>query len=148
MFRSFDWVAVALGFCLLTSGSGASAESGLQVVQLTLDNIAKLGFSIVVTNEGGATLATISGPEVGPNNCPASRIGAALLDSNDGELTVFVTHVRGSGVKPTATGYSTPGPDRLAMWIDYHCSGERLSDGRRYYIPSISAYMAAANRGR
>lgn len=117
------------------------ASSGPKEVTLNPELAKKLGFSIIVTPEAGATMVELKGPLKSPSGCPASRSGSFLLSKEGQELFVYITELPKTEVEPQALGYFSNKEHTMGVFIDYLCSGTQALKSIRYSVPSISNWL-------
>ena len=137
MLRSISTL-IALTF--LMAPSYLNAESGPDITWLLPTTAERLGFSVDVLDESGGTLVTMKGPRVGPNGCPAARIGSATFVLKTEEPFVTSAYVQESAGEPTAHVSYGPLASRVSVWIDYLCSGETTGKATRYAVRSVDLF--------
>jgi hypothetical protein len=117
----------------------SNSEGFPEDVRLTPETVTELGFTVTSTNEGGTAILTITGPEVDPKSCRASRSGAALFDRDDRELMVSITELAADSGAPKQVAYAVGQANRITVFFDYlSCPASVLPS--RYSIYSASEF--------
>jgi len=135
--RRASWILLTIG--ALTLASRAYAESVPEITWLLPGSLEALGFSVEILDETGGTLVTMKGPRVGPNGCPAARIGSAFFLPENPEPMVGSALVGESKLDPVAHVSFGAGAERVSIYMDYLCAdGGGVS--RRYAIRNVSLF--------
>jgi len=147
MHRSAKQIALAFSLFLSLSASDSDATGVPKIVHLEPTNLDRLGFTFESHPEDKGFIATLTGPELGPNGCSAAGSGAALFNSEGQELMAVTSYFHSPTRGPRSVAYAKSDSDKLSIWIDYFCEKERVLDSSRYYIDSVSHFIATKEAG-
>ena len=138
--KCFQLIVILSG--LAGVSNPAAFATGIPKTELlTPENIAELGFDIVVLNDGGATTVKLIGPEISPLGCPPKRMGAWLFDEQGNELLGYLAELKNYSTKPEAIGYYLDKNHRMSVVIQYLCQDADVLNSRVYTVESISEFL-------
>ena len=117
----------------------AFAETVVETTFLLPTTASDLGFQVEVL-AGHAEGVQLTGPRIGPNGCPAARMGAAWYSENDDPLFMNSSYVGEAGRDPVVVATNYRQTARTSVWIDYLCSGDQPGESRRYAIRNADLF--------